>query len=384
MNDITVKEATSRKAMNDFIALPRKIYEGNDCYVPDLDIDIRSTFDPKKNAGLEHSDIVPFVAYDAEGNVVGRIAGIINHKANEKWRTRCVRFSMIEFVDDEQVSKALIDAVAAWGRKRGMTHIQGPMGISDFDKEGMLVEDFDLCSSMITIYNPPYYPQHMDRMGFRKEVDWVQIQVPVPAEVPPLFSRVATRSLDMLGLKFRKVTRTELTNGGYAQRIFKLLNSAYSPLFGFTELSERQVNDFAKTYIPLVDPRFISAIEDRNSELVGVAITMGSLSKALQKSRGRLLPFGWFHLLRSLKWKHEDKVELMLIAVHPDLQGKGVNAAFFVDLIPIYNSCGMTWAETGPQLEDNVRELSQWRLLGPKYVKRRRCYTCEINHLLNL
>ena len=188
----------------------------------------------------------------------------------------------------------------------------------------------------------------------------------------------------MLGLKFRKVTRTELTNGGYAQRIFKLLNSAYSPLFGFTELSERQVNDFAKTYIPLVDPRFISAIEDRNSELVGVAITMGSLSKALQKSRGRLLPFGWFHLLRSLKWKHEDKVELMLIAVRPDLQGKGVNAAFFVDLIPIYNACGMTWAETGPQLEDNVRELSQWRLLGPKYVKRRRCYTCEINHLLNL
>ena len=378
MKDVVIKEATTRKAMNDFIALPRKIYAGNSCYVPDLDIDVRNTFDPMKNAGLEHSDIVPFVAYDVEGNVVGRIAGIINHKANEKWQTRCVRFSMIEFIDDEKVSQALIEAVAEWGCERGMTQIQGPMGISDFDKEGMLVEDFDLCGSMITIYNPPYYPQHMERLGFEKEVDWVQIQVPVPTEVPPLFNRIATRSLDMLGLKLRKVTRKELTKGGYAQHIFELLNRAYSPLFGFTELSKRQVEDFSKTYIPLVDPRFISAVEDKKENLVGIAITMNSLNKALQKSRGRLFPFGWFHLLRSLKWKHEDKVELMLIAVHPDYQGKGVNAAFFADLIPVYNSCGITWAETGPQLEDNIRELSQWRILGPKYVKRRRCYTRKI------
>lgn len=378
MTDIVIKEATSRKSMNDFIALPRRLYADNACYVPDLDIDIRNTFDPRKNAGLEHSDIVPFVAYDADGNVVGRIVGIINHKANEKWHTRCVRFTMIEFVDDERVSKALLDAVAEWGRERGMTHIQGPLGISDFDKEGMLVEDFDLCGSMITFYNPPYYPQHMERHGFKKEADWVQIQVQVPTEVPPLFNRVATRSLDMLGLKLRKVTRKELTKGGYSQRIFDLLNRAYSPLFGFTELSMRQVEDFVKTYIPLVDPQFISAVEDAKGELVGIAITMNSLAHALQKSKGRLFPLGWFHLLRSLKWKQEDKVELMLIAVHPDYQGKGVNAAFFVDLIPVYNSHGITWAETGPQLEDNVRELSQWRILGPKYVKRRRCYVREI------
>lgn len=378
MKDITVKVATTRKAMDDFIALPRKIYDGNGCYVPDLDIDIRSTFDPKKNAGLEHSDIVPMVAYDADGRAVGRIAGIINHKANEKWGNRCVRFGMIEFIDDGRVSKALIDAVAEWGRRRGMTHMQGPMGISDFDKEGMLVEDFDLCGSMITIYNPPYYPQHMERLGLRKEVDWVQIQVKVPTEVPPLFSRVARRSLDMLGLTTRKVTRRELTKGGYAQRIFNLLNKAYAPLFGFTELSERQVADFSRTYIPLVNPRFIAAVEDGRGELVGIAITMGSLTEALQKSRGRLLPLGWWHLLKALKWKRERKVELLLIAVHPDYQGKGVNAAFFAELIPVYNECGMTWAETGPQLEDNVRELAQWRVLEPKYVKRRRCYMREI------
>ncbi len=364
--------------MNDFIRLPRRLYADCPQYVPDLDSDILNTFDPDKNAGLDYSDIQPFVAYNEKGECVGRIAGIINRNANAKWKTSNVRFGFIEFVDDKEVSKALLHAVEEWGREHGMTHIQGPMGISDFDKEGMLVEDFDRDGSMITIYNPAYYPRHLEELGYKKEADWVQVSIDVPKEAPAKYTRVAELAKEMFGLKVKKLTARQIRQGGYGRRIFELLNLAYSPLFGYTELTAGQVDDFIRLYIPLVDKRLMPVIEDERGRLVGVAITMGSLSEALRKSKGRLLPFGWFHLLKALRFKHEPKAEMMLIAVHPDYQGLGVNALFFTDLIPIYNKLGYRYAETGPQLEDNVRELSQWRPLNPTVVKRRRCYTKEI------
>ena len=378
MNEVVVVKADTRKAMSHFVSLPRRLYAGNPYYVPDLDIDVRATFDPKKNAGLEFSDIQPFVAYDSNGKCVGRVAAIINHRANEKWNVKMVRFGLIEFIDDLQVTSALLDAVETWGVERGMTHIQGPMGISDFDKEGMLVDDFDEMGSMISIYNPPYYPRHMESLGFEKEVDWVSFHIDVPKVVPDKVARVTQLVQKRFQLSFRKMSKGELLEGGYGKRIFELLNMAYSPLFGFSRLSDRQVDDFLKQYIPLVDPRLITGVEDCEGRLVGVAITTHSLSNALHKSRGKLFPLGWYHLLRSLKWKHEGKVDLMLIAVHPDYQGMGVNALFFADLIPIYNQLGITLAETGPQLENNIKELSQWKTLNPKTVKRRRCYRKEI------
>lgn len=364
--------------MNDFIRLPHRLYAHCPQYVPDLDSDIRETFDPRKNAGLEYSDIQPFVAYDEQGVCVGRVAAIINRRANEKWKTRNVRFGLIEFTDDADVSEALLKAVEAWGRKRGMTDIQGPMGIFDFDKEGMLVEDFDQMGSMITIYNPPYYPRHLEALGYRKEVDWVQVRIDVPQEVPAKYARVARLSKEMFGLKARKLTDEDVYKRGYGKKVFELLNLAYSPLFGYTELTDKQIDSFLKRYLPLIDKRMLPVIEDESGRLVGVTITMGSLSHALRRSHGRLLPFGWFHLLRALKWKHEDKAEMLLIAVHPDYQGLGVNALFFDDLIPVYNELGYRWAETGPQLESNVRELSQWKPLNPTVTKRRRCYTKEL------
>lgn len=376
---INVVKVTTKRQMDDFVKLPRFIYADNPFYVPDMDSDIRATFRTEDNPMLEFSNIQAFVAYDAEGNAVGRIAGIINHRANEKWKTSNVRFGFIEFIDDTRVSEALINAVETWGRLQGMTDIQGPMGIFDFDKEGMLVEDFDLMGSMITIYNPPYYPQHLERLGFKKEVDWVQVRVDVPKEIPHRYTRVADLSKKMFKLNVRKMTAKELYKEGYGKKVFDLLNTAYSPLFGYTELTDKQINQFVKRYIPLVDLRMVPAIENEKGELVGVAITLGSLSNALRKSGGRLLPFGWFHLLKALKLKHEDKVEMLLVAVRPDYQGYGVNALFFQDLIPIYDKLGYTWAETGPQLEDNVKELSQWKQLNPKIVKRRRCYTKKIN-----
>lgn len=378
MNKVEVVKADTKKTMDDFVALPRYIYKGCSQYVPDLDMDVRATFDPKKNAGLEFSDIQPFVAYNSEGECVGRIAGIVNHRANETWNVKVVRFSMIEFIDDLQVSSALIDAVTVWGAARGMTQIQGPMGISDFDKEGMLIEDFDEMGTMISIYNHSYYPRHMESLGFKKEVDWVSFQIEVPKVVPDKFARVTQLVQKRFKLSFRKMSRRDLLEGGYGKRIFQLLNEAYSPLFGFSRLSDRQIDNFLKQYISLVDPRLITGVEDCDGRLVGIAITTHSLSHALNKSQGKLLPFGWYHLLRSLKWKREGKVDLMLIAVHPDYQGMGVNALFFADLIPIYNELGITLAETGPQLEDNLKELSQWKTLSPKTVKRRRCYHKEI------
>ena len=381
MNKVKVVKADTKKTMDDFVALPRHIYKDCAQYVPDLDMDVRATFDPKKNAGLEFSDIQPFVAYDDDGRCVGRIAAIINRRANERWNVKTVRFGMIEFIDDINVSQALLNAVEEWGRTHGMNSVQGPMGISDFDKEGMLVNDFNLMGSMISIYNPPYYPRHMEQLGFVKEVDWVSFHIDVPKVVPEKFARVTSLVQRRFGLTFKKMTKDDLLAGGYGRKIFELLNIAYAPLFGFSELSDRQIEDFLKQYIPIVDTRLFTGVEDCDGRLVGIAITTHSLSQAMHKSRGKLLPLGWFHLLRSLKWKHEGVVDLMLIAVHPDYQGMGVNALFFADLIPIYNEYGITLAETGPQLEDNLKELSQWKTLNPRTVKRRRCYQKELREL---
>lgn len=373
MKKVNIKKVQTRREMKDFIGLTGRIYKGCPYYVPDLEMDIRETFNPA-NAGLENSDIQPFIAYDEKGNPVGRIAGIINHRANEKWHTKNVRFGFIEFIDDKMVSEVLLNAVEQWGKERGMDHIQGPMGIFDFDKEGMLIEDFDKMSSMITIYNPPYYPRHMEVLGYEKEVDWVQIRIEVPKEVPAKYARVASLAKEMFGLRVRKLTGTDIHKRGYGKKVFDLLNRAYAPLFGYTEMSDQQIDLYLRRYIPLIDKQLLPVIENEANEVVGVAITMNSLSQALQKSKGKLFPVGWFHLLRALKWKKEEKAEMLLVAVHPDYQGLGVNALFFDDLIPIYNKYGIKWAETGPQLEDNIRELTQWKPLQPTFTKRRRCY----------
>lgn len=374
MAKISIKKVETKREMDAFVRFSRKLYAGNPYYVPDLESDIYDTFNPARNAGLEFTDIQPFLAYDGQGEVVGRIVGIINHHANEKWHTRNVRFGFIEFVDNPEVSAALLSAVEDWGRLQGMEQIQGPMGIFDFDKEGMLVEDFDQLSSMITIYNPPYYPRHLEMLGYEKEVDWIQVRIEIPKEIPEKYARVARLSKELFGLEVRKLTHEDIYKKEYGRKVFELLNEAYAPLFGYTELSDRQIDEYVDRYLPLIDKQLIPIVENEKGEIIGVAITMGSLSHALQKARGKLFPFGWYHLLKALKWKPEEKVEMLLIAVRPDYQGLGVNALFFNDLIPIYNRCHFRYAETGPQLEDNIKELSQWKPLNPTYTKRRRCY----------
>lgn len=377
MNTVKVKQVHDHRTMNDFVHIVDSIYGNCPQYVPDLESDVRKLFNSRKNPGLEFSDIQAFVAYQNE-QPVGRVVGIVNGKANQKWKVRNVRFSMIEFIDDMTVSSALLKAVEEWGKTKGMDALQGPLGITDFDKEGMLVEDFDMLGSMNTIYNPDYYPRHMEAYGLVKEVDWLQVRIDIPQDIPAKYARVAQYAREQIGLRVVKLTVKEVFQLGYGKKVFALLNECYQPIFGFSTLSEKQMNTFINKYLRLIDLNLIPVILNDRQEVVGVAITMGSLSMAMQKAGGRLLPMGWYHLLKALKWKREDHAEMLLIAVRPDYQGLGVNAMFFNDLIPIYNNYGFKWAETGPQLEDNVRELSQWKPLHPQFVKRRRCYKKNI------
>lgn len=376
-NRIQVKPVTTKKGMDDFVKFPKSLYAGISQYVPDMDSDIRNTFHPTKNKSLEFADIQAFVAYK-EGKTVGRIAGIINHKANNIWKKQTVRFSMIEFIDDIEVTKALITAVEEWGKNHGMTSIQGPMGITDFDKEGMLIEDFDMSGSFLEYWNPPYYKEHLEKLQFQKEADWLQIRFQVPETVPAKYARVARLSKEMFDLKIVTKTKKEVYKG-YGQKIFDLLNQAYAPLFGFSPFSPEQTQDFLKKYLPLLNMKMVTLIENGKNELVCVAITVADFSEGLKKSNGKVFPKGWYHLLKAIKWKTGDKAELMLIAVRPDMQGLGINALVFDHLIPIYNKIGIKWCETGPQLENNIKELTQWKPLSPSIVKRRRCWEKKIN-----
>ena len=373
MGEVVIKKVASQQEMYDFIHVVDGIYKNCPQYVPDFESSIRDLFNLRTNSGLEFSDLQTFVAY-RDGKVAGRIVGIINRRANKKWKAKNVRFSMIEFIDDLEVSKALLDAVMAWGKENEMTAIIGPMGITDFDKEGMLVEDFHLTGSINTVYNPAYYPRHMEAHGFAKEVDWVQVHIDIPKEVPARYARVAQYAREQIGLEVKKLSNKQIAKGGYGRKIFELLNQSYTNIFGFSELSPQQIDEFIGKYINLIDKKLIPVVVNDKDEVVGAAVTMGSLSKTMQKTKGKLFPFGWFHFLRTLKWKPEDNAEMLLVAVRPDYQGLGVNAMFFDDLIPLYNKYGFKWAETGPQLEDNVRELTQWKPLHPTFVKRRRCY----------
>lgn len=373
MKEIQIIRATSKKERKLFAEYGNRLYAQCPYAVPELAFDILDTFDSKKNAAYEFCEAQLFLAV-RDSEIVGRVAAIINHRANETWDVKNVRFGYLDFIDDASVADALLHAVEEWGRERGMTSCQGPMGFTDFDKEGMLIEGFDRLGSITTYYNHPYYPEHMERMGYEKEIDWVQLRVAVPAQTPDRFLRVGELVQKRFGLTFRKLTRKLIEKEDYGRKIFHLLNEAYSPLFGYSKLSDKQIDSFVKTYLNLVNLRFVTIIHDPDGQLVGVGVTMGSLSRAMQKAKGRLLPFGWYHIIKAMRYKFDDTVEMLLIAVKPEYQGKGVNALLFCDLIPTYNEAGFKWAETAPQLENNMKELNQWDVLNPEYTKRRRCY----------
>ena len=370
---ITIKKVSTKKELKTFIRFNYELYKNNPYSVPDLLDDMMDTFNRKKNAAFEFCEADYFLAYK-DGKLVGRVAAIINHRANETWKKNEVRFGWIDFVDDLEVSKALVDTVEAWGKERHMEAMVGPLGFTDMDAEGMLVEGFDQLSTMATIYNYPYYPEHMEKLGFEKEADWVEFKLTVPEKLPEKFVRISEIILKKYNLRIKKLSRKELKEKNYGQRLFDLINEAYSPLYGFSKMTQGQIDQYVKMYLPLIDLRMVSIVEDENGELVAAGISMPSLSEALQKAKGKMFPFGWYHLAKALFVKRPKVLDLLLVGVKPEYQSKGVNALLFYDLVPIYNEMGFKYGESNPELELNKKVQAQWSAFESEQHKRRRAF----------
>ena len=371
---VEIREVKSRSELKQFIQFYYDLYRGCDCAVPFLYFDEMATLRSDKNPSFECCEAQYFLAYKA-GKIVGRVAAIINRRANERWNCHQVRFGWFDFIDDLEVSTALLKAVEDWGRERGMVEMAGPLGFIDTDREGMLVEGFDQLASMYVNYNYPYYPRHIEQMsGFKKDNDYVECKVKVPEVVPEKFVKVTDMVRRRYGLKVHKFTRHELIEEGYGRKVFDLLNATYADLYGFSQLSDRQIDKLVNDYIKIADLNLVTAIMDAE-KMVGFGITFPSFSRALQKTRdGRLFPFGWWHVLKILKWHKTPIVDLLLIGVLPEYRAKGANALIFNDLIPYFQQYNFEYAETGPMMETNEGVLSQWQYLEATVHRRHRCY----------
>ena len=378
MSLIEIKKVESKKDLKTFIDFHYDLYEGNEYDVPNLFSDEMNTLSKDKNAAFEFCEAEYYLAYK-DGKLAGRVAAIINHKANNKWGKKSVRFGWIDFIDDREVSKALLDAVEKYGREKGMEDVVGPLGFTDMDPEGMLVWGFDQLGTMPTIYNYAYYPEHIEALeGFEVDNKYVEFKIMVPDEVPEKYAKIAMMIEKRYNLHVRKLTKKEVFQGGMGQKIFDLINDTYKDLYGYSELSQKQIDQLIKSYLGFLDFNLITCIEDWTDgehKLIGVGITMPSLAHALRKChRGRLLPFGWFHVLRAIKQHKTNIIDLLLIGILPEYRAKGANALLFADLIPWYQKYGIEWGETQVELETNAGVQGQWGALTPVMHKRRKCY----------
>lgn len=378
MSLIEIKKVESKKDLKTFIDFHYDLYEGNEYDVPNLFSDEMNTLSKDKNAAFEFCEAEYYLAYK-DGKLAGRVAAIINHKANNKWGKKSVRFGWIDFIDDREVSKALLNAVEKYGREKGMEDVVGPLGFTDMDPEGMLVWGFDQLGTMPTIYNYAYYPEHIEALeGFEVDNKYVEFKIMVPDEVPEKYAKIAMMIEKRYNLHVRKLTKKDVFQGGIGQKIFDLINDTYKDLYGYSELSQKQIDQLIKSYLGFLDFNLITCIEDWTGgehKLIGVGITMPSLAHALRKChRGRLLPFGWFHVLRAIKQHKTNIVDLLLIGILPEYRAKGANALLFADLIPWYQKYGIEWGETQVELETNAGVQGQWGALTPVMHKRRKCY----------
>lgn len=362
----------TRKELRKFTQLQIDLYKDNPYFVPPLISDDVDTLDPEKNPAFDFCEAQCFMAY-RDGKPVGRIAGIINRQVNERSGSKDARFGFIDFVDDPEVSGALLKAVEDWGRSKGMTRVIGPLGFTDLDHEGMLVEGYDELSTMATIYNYPYYPEHMARHGYEKQADWVEFMMTVPDGIPDKYNRIAEIVKKKSGLRVLKYSSRKKIKEEYGRQLFHLINEAYDSLYEYSPLTDRQIDHYIDVYLNLLNLDLVSLVVDKDDKLVAVGISMPSMSRALQKSQGKMWPFGWWHLLRGLKGKN-DRVDLLLVAVHPDYQNKGVNALLFQDLIPQYIKYGFRYAESNPELETNGKVQGQWEYFENRQHRRRRSY----------
>ena len=382
MTSITIKKVETKEDLKAFIEFHYDLYEGNEYDVPNLYSDEVNTLSKDKNAAFDFCVANYYLAI-RDNKVVGRVAAIINNKANEKWNQKRVRFGWIDFIEDKEVLEALLKAVEDFGKAHGMNEIVGPLGFTDMDPEGMLTWGFDQLGTMPTIYNYDYYPRLLESLpGYEVDNRYVEYKLFVPDTVPEKYAKIAEMIQNRYNLRIKKLTKKDVFEGGYGKKIFELINSTYKDLYGFSELSEKQIDQYINMYFPFADLSLITLVEDASADnkLVGIGITLPSLSEALQKcKKGRLFPFGWFHLLRAIKFHKTKIVDLLLIGVLPEYRMKGVNALIFADLIPRYQAYGFEWGETQVEMETNANVQSQWETLNPVMHKRRNCYKKVLN-----
>lgn len=366
----------TKKDLRKYVQFGIDLYKGNECYVPPLFFDEVNTFLPEKNPAFDFCQAQSFLAYK-DDKIAGRITAIINNAVNEKTNEKVVRFGFVDFYDDAEVVDALFDAVIKWGKERGMTSIAGPLGFSDMDPEGMLIDGFGEMGTMATIYNYPYYGTHMERMGYVKDTDWIEFRMTVPDDIPEKYKRIA----DIVRRKFELHTVTlksrKWVKETYGRAIFELINEAYKDLYGFVALTDAQINYYIDMYLGMLRLEDVCLIADKEDKLVGVGISMPSLSMALRRSGGKLFPFGWYHILKAIRGG-ADVVDLLLVAIKPEYQGKGVNALLFSTLIPSYIANGYKFAESNVELEDNENVQKQWEYFERRQHRRRRAWKKEI------
>jgi len=372
-NEISIVEVTGRSLLRKFVDYPNQLYKDVPQFVPAFYGDDLSDWDKNKNPAFEYCEARAFLAYRGD-EIVGRIGAILSHKANEKWHTNRMRFSQVDFIDDREVSAKLFETVENWAREKGCDQVHGPLGFCDMDREGMLVDGFDKRSMFITYYNHPYYNDHLAALGYAKDTDWVEYKIPVPEEDSDYYKmirRMADRVLAK-GIYHKVELTSKRQYKPYIEKFFKLVNQCYAKLYGVVDLSEAQIRKYAAKFVPLINPDYLTLVVDNNDDLVAFGATAPSVAAAMQKSRGRLFPTGWIGVLHA--FRVNNALDMFLTAVRPDLQNTGLNAVVIDHIMCNARKNGIEYAETGPQLETNIKMLGQWKHLNLEPHKRRRCY----------
>jgi len=372
---VIIKEVLTKRDLSRWVEFPNRLYHDNEYYVPFLKPDEMSTFTKKENPAYEFCETKLLLAYRGK-RIVGRIAGLINHAYNKKWGKNAIRFTRFDFIDDYEVSSALFNTIVAWGKERGHVEIMGPIGFTDMDHEGMLVHGFDEFNMSITFYNHPYYLDHMAKLGLRKDVDWIEYQISVPKEADQHVERITRHIMErhefeLVTYRDRKVLYEE------AFEAFKIIDVAFSRLYGTVPLTPEVIKKAVDDYIPIVNLDYICSVKDKDGKIIGFAAMVPSIARALKRSDGKLFPFGIFRMLKALKGKN-DTLEMFFVAVDPEYQSIGVPAIMMHELIKVCIRNGVKICETGPQLETNVQVHSMWKTFDKREHRRRRCYIKEI------
>ncbi len=374
---VTIRQAVTRRDLVRFMEFPNRLYRGNPYYVPDmLDSQVKDML-RDRNPAFEYCDAKCFLAL-RDGKIVGRIACILNRRANEKFGKEYLNISHIDFIDDDEVVDALFDAAEAWARELGCVAVHGPLGFSDMDREGMLIQGFDKPSLFYTYYNHPYYVAQMERRGYVKEVDWLEYRILVPDRPNERIDRMADMIRRRYHLHVVDLDHRDRPLSRLIEDVFKLYNETYLALFGVVALTPKQVDKYVGEFLPMVQGRTTSFVYNDADELVAFGICCPSLDRAQQKNGGRLFPFGWLPMLRALKSRRNEQIDMLLVAVKPTLQGCGINAVVIADMLHKAIASGFRYAETGPQLEYNTKVQAQWKFFPAEQHKRRRCWVKEL------